>query len=78
MADVKLQDPLLMLLCVSACRGGTRPALSLLILGMHAQRGLQYLVCVSVCLSVCLFRLVGLQATGRLMSDTNSFSATRA
>ena len=26
----------------------------LLTLGAHAQRGLQYLVCVSVCLSVCL------------------------
>ena len=29
--------------------------LELLTLGAHAQRGLQYLVCVSVCLSVCLF-----------------------
>ena len=43
--------------------------------GAHAQRGLQYLVCVSVCLSA---TILGLQATGRLMSDTNSFSATRA
>ena len=29
----------------------------LLTLGAHAQRGLQYLLCVSVCLSVCLFPL---------------------
>ena len=28
--------------------------LSLLTLGVHAQRGLQYLVCLCVCLSVCL------------------------
>ena len=49
-------------------------------LGAHAQRGLQYLVCVSVCLlSVCLSTtILALQATRRLMSDTNSFSATRA
>ena len=36
-------------------------------------------VCPSVCLSVCLSAtILGLQATRRLMSDTNSFSATRA
>ena len=40
-------------------------------------------VCVSVCLFVCLFvclstTILALQATRRLMSDTNSFSATRA
>ena len=51
----------------------------LLTLGAHAQRGLQYLVCVSVCLFVCLSTtILALQATRRLMSDTNSFSATRA
>ena len=34
---------------------------------------------VSVCLSVCLsMTILALQATRRLMSDTNSFSATRA
>ena len=38
---------------------------------------------VSVCLSVCLFvclspTILALQATRRLMSDTNSFSATKA
>ena len=33
----------------------------------------------SVCLSVCLSTtILALQATRRLMSDTNSFSATRA
>ena len=49
-----------------------------LTLGAHAQRGLQYLVCVSVCVCVCL-RLLSdyTQATGRLMRDTNNFSATR-
>ena len=31
------------------------PAAKLLSLGPHAQRGLQYLVCVSVCLCVCVF-----------------------
>ena len=37
------------------------------------------LVCVSVCLSVCLSTtILALQATRRLMSDTNSFGATRA
>ena len=36
-------------------------------------------VCVSVCLCVCVSgTILGLQATRRLMSDTNSFSATRA
>ena len=34
-------------------------------------------VCLSVCLSVST-TILGLQATRRLMSDTNSFSATRA
>ena len=35
----------------------------LLTLSAHAQRGLQYLVCVSVCLSVCVSTtIVGLQA----------------
>ena len=41
-----------------------------LTLGAHAQRGLQ-----SVCLST---TILALQATRRLMSDTNSFCATRA
>ena len=36
-------------------------------------------VCLSVCLFVCLSAtILALQATRRLMSDTNSFSATRA
>ena len=36
-------------------------------------------VCLFVCLSVCLSTtILALQATRRLMSDTNSFSATRA
>ena len=40
-------------------------------------------VCLSVCLFVCLFvclsaTILVLQATRRLMDDTNSFSATRA
>ena len=36
-------------------------------------------LCLSVCLSVCLSTtILGLQATRRLISDTNSFSATRA
>ena len=36
-------------------------------------------VCLSVCLFVCLsMTILALQATRRLMSDTNSFSATRA
>ena len=36
-------------------------------------------VCLSVCLFVCLSTtILTLQATRRLMSDTNSFSATRA
>ena len=43
----------------------------LLTLGAHAQRRLQYLVCVST-------TILALQATRRLMSDANSFSATRA
>ena len=34
-------------------------------------------VVLSVCLSVCAHSILGLQATRRLMSDTNSFSATR-
>ena len=48
-----------------------------LTLGAHAQRGLQYLVCVSV--SVCLLpRFLPLRATRRPKSDTNGFSATLA
>ena len=36
-------------------------------------------VCLSVCVSVCLSTtILALQATRRLMSDTNTFSATRA
>ena len=50
-----------------------------LTLGAHAQRGLQYLVCVSVCLSVCLsVSILALQTTTQLMSDTNSCSTTSA
>ena len=37
--------------------------------------GTRLSVCVSVCVST---TILGLQATRRLMSDTNSFSATRA
>ena len=48
---------------------------SLLTLGAHAQRGLRYLVCVSVCLSTLI---LALQATRWLMSDTDSFSTTKA
>jgi len=61
------------------------------ILGAHAQRGLLYLVCVSVCVcvcvcvclcvcvSVCLSPLIlSLQGPSRLISDTNGSSATRA
>ena len=57
----------------------------LLTLGAHAQRGLLYLVCVSVCLSVCVCvcvclspLILALQAPNRLMSDTNGSSATSA
>ena len=35
-------------------------AWALLTLGVHAQRGLQYLGCLSVCLSVCLFLNISL------------------
>ena len=36
-------------------------------------------LCVCVCVCVCVSTtILGLQATRRLMSDTNSFSATRA
>ena len=46
---------------------------------MHAQRGLQYLVCHAVCLSVCLLpRLLPLHATRWPISDTNGFSGTLA
>ena len=53
-------------------------SMHLLPLGTHAQRGLQYLVCVGVsfCVSVCL--IIALQALNRLMSDTNGSSATSA
>ena len=51
--------------------------LALLTLGAHVQRGLLYLVCVSVC--VCLSPLIlSLQGPSRLISDTNGSSATRA
>ena len=43
------------------------------------QRGLQYLVCPSVCVCVCLSTLtLDLQATRRFTSGTNGISATRA
>ena len=48
-------------------------SLILLTLGAHAQRGLLYLVCVCVSVSI-----LALQATTQLMSDTNSCSATSA
>ena len=37
----------------------------------HAQRGLRYLVCPSVCLSVCSTLTLDLQATRRFISSTN-------
>ena len=46
-----------------------------LTLGVHVQRGLRYLVCVSVCVSTLI---LALQARKRLMSDTNIFSDTSA
>ena len=50
-----------------------------LTLSAHAQRGLLYLVCVSVCVSVCLSPLIlALQGPSRLISNTNGSSATRA
>ena len=59
---------------------------SLLTVGAHAHAArvtvVVLCVCLSVCLSVCLFLLSAtilvLQATRRLMNDTDSFSATRA
>ena len=45
-----------------------------LTLGVHAQRGLQYLVCVCVSLSAATLEL---QATRLHMSDTNGFRTTR-
>ena len=53
----------------------------LLTLGAHAQRGLRYLVCPSVCVCVCVCLstlTLDLQATRRLTSGTNGISATRA
>ena len=50
----------------------------LLTLGAHTQRGLQYLVCKSVRLSVVLSVTTFLRATRRPKSDTNGFSATLA
>jgi len=62
--------------------GGSAPAIPVLLtLGAHAQRGLLYLVCVSVCvcLSVCLSPLIlALQGPSRLISDTNDSSTTMA
>jgi len=50
-----------------------------LTLGMHVQRGLLYLVCVSVCVCVCLSPLIlALQGPSRLISNTNGSSTTRA
>ena len=49
----------------------------LLTLGVHAQRGLLYLVGLSVCLSVSVSTtILALQATKGHQSDTNSSSAT--
>ena len=45
----------------------------------YSSRSVCLSVCLFVCLSVCLSAtILALQATRRLMSDTNSFSATRA
>ena len=50
---------------------------SLLTLGAHAQRGLQYLVCVSVC--VCVRRtILAPRAITRQTRDTSDFSVTCA
>ena len=47
-------------------------SISLLTLGAHAQRGLQYLVCHSVCLSVCLsgHAILAVRAIKIIMKDT--------
>ena len=49
-----------------------------LTLGAHAQRGLQYLVCVSVCLCVCVCVSVTQHLTFHVIicatNDTNLFS----
>jgi len=51
----------------------------LLTLGVHAQRGLLYLACVSVCLCVCLSPpILALQGPTWLISDTKGSNATRA
>ena len=54
---------------------------TLLTLGAHAQRGLLYLLCVSVCMCVCVCLpplILALQTPNRLMSDTNGSSTTSA
>ena len=48
--------------------------LLLLTLSAHTQQGLQYSLCLSVCLSVTT--ILALQATRREKSDTNGHSAT--
>ena len=50
----------------------------LLTLGAHAQRGLRYLVCLSVCLSVRRLANLAVQGTGRPMTATNSFRVARS
>ena len=44
---------------------------------MHSEGYSTWSVCLSVCVCVST-TILGLQATGWLMSDTNSFGATRA
>ena len=51
----------------------------LLTISVHAQRGLQYFVCVCECVSVCFSpAILALRATGQPMSDTNNLRATKA
>ena len=49
-----------------------------LTLGAHAQRGLRYLVSLSVCLSVRRLANLAVQETGRSMTATNRFRVARS
>ena len=67
-----IPSPLLCLATtVSLCAHVTMPHL-LLTFGVHAQRGLRYLVCVSVCLFVCLSTFIlELQAMRQFIRNIN-------